>query len=104
MTAGDLRVFGRHPDMTPAARIFLLGFILGRCDRHPAMADIEVKRGVDLGIIEFHQHIVAGDAKLSSAERDKTGDVETAHADQVETWIGGGKAQLARLWIDEGRL
>ncbi len=81
MAAGDFRVFGRHPDMAPAARVFLAGLVLRRCDRHSAMPDIEVERRVDLGIIEFHQHVIAGDAELRRAERDKAGDIEAADAD-----------------------
>src|SRR5205085_5105254 len=102
MAAGHLRVFGGDPDMTPAARILLTDLVCGCRHSHPAMADIEVERRVDLRIIEFHQDIVAGDAELSGAESDKGRDIEAADADQVEPRRGRGETQLARARVGEG--
>ena len=67
------------------------------------MTNIEIEWRVNLRIIEFHQHIIACDAELGGAKRDETGDIETAHADQIETGIGGSKAQFARFRIGKGR-
>src|SRR5438034_4393465 len=78
MAAGHLRVFGGDPEMAPAARILLADLVRRRRDGHMAMADIEVERRIDFGIVEFHQHIVAGDAELSRPEGYKGRDIEAA--------------------------
>ncbi len=104
MAAGDLGIFGRDPDVARPRVVLARDPIGGRRDRDTAMADLEIERRVDLGIIEFHQHVVAGDAELRRAERDKGRDVEAAHPDDVETGVAGGEAQLARIRIVEGRL
>ena len=74
--AGDLRVLGRDADMAPAARIVAADHLGGLGDRQPAVADLEVERRVELGIVELHQHVVADDAELRRAERDEGRDVE----------------------------
>ena len=66
------------------ARIVAARILLGRRDDEPAVADAEIERHIDLGIVELHQHVVAGDAELRRAEGDEGGDVEVAHADDVE--------------------
>ena len=58
-------------------------------------ADAEVERRVDLRVIELHQHVGAADADLGGAERDEGGDVEAAHADDVERRVVGGEAKSA---------
>ena len=76
----------------------------GRGDRDVAMPDIQIERRVDLGIVEFHQYVVAGDAELGRAEGDKGRDIEAAHADQIEAGVAGRKAQPARCRVVEGGL
>ena len=73
-------------------------------DDQAALADAEVERRVDLGIVELHQHVVAGDAEMRRAEGDEGRDVEGAHADDVEIGVVGREAELARVGIGEGRL
>jgi len=65
------------------------------------MPNVEVERRVDLRIVEFHQHVVAGDAELGRAKGDKRGDVKAAHANQIERRLAGRKAKLARTGILE---
>src|ERR1051325_1748998 len=103
MPPGNLGIFCRDPDMAPAPRILLAGFLLWSRDRHTAMADIEVERRIDFGVVEFHQHVVPGDAELRRAERDKARNIETVDADKVEPGIRRREAQFARLRIGEGR-
>ena len=67
-----------------------------------AVADAEVDRRVDLGIVELHQHVVAGHAEVGGAERHEGGDVEGADADDVEVAMVGREAQQARVGIGEG--
>ena len=62
---------------------------------HTAMPDIEIERRVDLGIIELHQHVVAGDPELGGAEGDEGRDIEAAHPDQVERRVGGRETAAA---------
>src|SRR5262249_20804185 len=68
MPARDFRIFGRGADAAPALGIVLPYELLGRGDREAAAADAEVERGIDLGILELHQHVVAGDAQMRRAE------------------------------------
>src|SRR5215472_6834105 len=64
MAAGDLRVFRSHPDMARPRDIFARSAIGGHRHREMAVPEGEVEGCVNLGIVEFHQHIVAGDAEL----------------------------------------
>src|SRR5438045_9384457 len=104
MPAGYFRVSCREPVMVPAPGLLLAGFLLRGRDSHAAVADIEVERRVDFGIVEFHQHIVAGDADLRSPKGDKARNVETADADKIEPGIGSREPQFARFRIGKGRL
>src|ERR1700730_10635708 len=94
VAAGDLRVLCRHPNVARAYDIVVLDAVGRRGHREAAMTDIEVEWSVNLGIVEFHQHIIAGDAELSGAEGDESGRIETADADQIETGLACGKAEL----------
>ena len=84
MAAGDLGIFGGDAHMAPARGIVAAGILLGRRDDEAAVPDLEIERRVDLGIVELHQHVVAGDAEMRRAEGDEGRDVEVAHADDVE--------------------
>src|SRR5258708_3746870 len=83
----------RRPDRTPARRILARRILFGGGDDEPAAPDAEIERRIDLGIVEFHQDVVAGDAEMRGAEGDEGGDVEIAHADDVEPAMVGGKAE-----------
>ena len=96
MAARDLGIFGRDAHMAPARRIVALRILLRRRDDEAAAADIQIERHIDFGIVEFHQHVVAGDAELRRAESDEGRDVEAAHADDVEPGVVGLEAELAR--------
>src|SRR5437660_11336784 len=88
--------------MARSSEVGLPERVRGRRDGEAAMPDIEVERRVNLRIVEFHQHIIAGDAELCGAEGDKSGGIEAAHADQIETGLAGSEAQLARSGVVEG--
>src|SRR5579859_4914859 len=103
MLGGDGGIFGGDADMAPARGIVLARQVRRLRDRQMAFADAEIERRIDLGIIEFHQHVIAGDADLGGAEGDEGGDVEGAHADDVDMRMVGGKAERARLRIVEIR-
>src|SRR5207302_5519469 len=90
--------------MARSSEVSLPERVRGRRDGEAAMPDIEVERRVNLRIVEFHQHVIAGDAELCGSEGDKSGGIEAAHADQIETGLGGSEAQLARSGVVEGRL
>ena len=61
MTPRDGRIFGRDADVTPARRIVVRRHLGRLGDGQPAAPDAEVERCVDLGIVELHQHVLAGD-------------------------------------------
>ena len=104
MAARDFGVFGRDPQVAPAVRVLVAGPLGRRGDRHAAMPDIEIERRVDLGIVEFHQHVVAGNPELRGAKRHECRNIEAAHPDQVERRVGGAKPQLPARRIAEGGL
>ena len=104
VAAGDLRVLCRHPNVARASDIAVLDAVGCRGHREAAMTDIEVERSVNLGIVEFHQHIIAGDAELSGAEGDESGRIEAADTDQIETGLACAKAKLPRRRVIKGRL
>src|SRR6516225_12455632 len=81
MAAGDLRVFRGHPNVACAPDILPRDPVCRRGHRDAATPDVEVKRCVDLRVVEFHQDVVARDAQLRRAEGDKGGDVKAAHPD-----------------------
>src|SRR5271165_29432 len=101
MPAGNLRVLCRHAHMARSPDVGLPERVRRRRDGEAAMPDIEIERRIDLRIVEFHQHIVAGDAELCRAEGDKSGGIEAADADQVETGLAGSKAELPRRGVLE---
>ena len=104
VTRGGLGILRRDADVTPRPRIVLGGKVPRLADREPAAADAEVERGVNLRVVEFHQHVVAGDAEVRGAEGDKGGDIERAHADEVHAGHVRGEAQLSRVLVVERRL
>ena len=103
VTPGDLGIFGGDAHMGPARRVVARHHLGGLRHHHPAAADAEVEGRVDFRIVEFHEHVVAGDAELGAAEGDDGGDVEGAHANDVERRIGGGKLELARVRVVDSR-
>jgi len=66
-----------------------------------APVDLEIDRRIKFGIVEFHDHVAAGDAEMRRTEGDEGRHVERAHAHDFEPRIVGGKAQLARIGIVE---
>src|SRR5579883_852667 len=102
MPARDLGIFGGDAHMAPPRGIIAAGILGGRGDHEAAMPDLEVERRVDLGVLELHQHIVAGDAKMGGAEGDESRHVEIPDADHVEAGKIGAEAKLTRLGIVEG--
>src|SRR3546814_18110484 len=67
-------------------------------------ADLEIDRGVELRIVELHQHVVAGNPQMGGAEGDESGHVEAAHTDDIEPRAVGGEAELAGAVVREGSL
>src|SRR3546814_3691953 len=65
-------------------------------------ADLEIDRGVELRIVELHQHVVAGNPQMGGAEGDESGHVEAAHTDDIEPRAVGGEAELAGAVVREG--
>lgn len=104
MAAGEMRIFGRDADMAPPRRIVGMGELLRLGDHQPAMADMQVERGVDLRIVELHQHVAAGDAEMRRPEGDEGADIEAADADDVDVRTVGPEAELAVVGIVERRL
>src|SRR5579883_2805054 len=101
MPARDLGIFGGNAHRTPARRIVVAEILRRRGDDEPTLADAEIERRVDFGVLEFHQHVAAGDAHVRTAEGDEGGDVEIADADDVEIVVVGAEAELARVRIVE---
>jgi hypothetical protein len=101
MALRHVRIFGRDANMAPAARIIGRGHFGRFGDRQAAMADAEIDRRVEFGIIELGQHIGADDTDLRGAMRDESGDVERADADQVDAGMIGRKAQRAAVLVGE---
>ena len=104
VAARHLGILGGDAHVAPAPRIVAARHLGGLGDGQPALADAEVDRRVDLGIVELHQHVGAGDAEVRRAERHEGRDVERAHADDVEIGMVGREAQQARIGVGEGRL
>src|SRR3546814_10097380 len=81
--------------------------VVGRCKlgrfghRQSAVAYVQIDGRVDLRIGEFHQHVVAADAKLRRAMGDKGRDVERTDANQLHIGPVGGKTQSAGRFIAE---
>ena len=104
VAARHLGILGGDAHVAPAPGIVAARHLDRLGDGQPAVADAEIDRRVDLGIVELHQHVGAGDAEMGGAEGHEGRDVEGAHADDVEVGMVGGEAELARLGIGEGRL
>src|SRR5258707_14817671 len=104
VAARHLGILGGNADVAPAARIVAARHLGRLGDGQPALADAEIDRRIDLGVVELHQHVGAGDAEGRGAEGHEGRHVEGAHADDVEIVVIGGEAQLARLGIGESGL
>ena len=92
--AGQVRVLGGDPQVAGVAGI-VCAHVLGFGHRQSAMADAEVDRRVELGIVELLDHVGADDAGLRRAEGDESGDVEGAHADDLQVRFVRCEAQRA---------
>src|SRR5579872_973352 len=101
MPARDLGIFGGDAHRAPASRIVVTEILGRRRDDETTLADAQIERCVDFGVLEFHQHVATGDAHVRAAESDEGGDVEIAHADDVEIIVVGAEAKLARVRIVE---
>src|SRR5471030_1022253 len=95
VAARHLGILGGDTHMTPAARIVLARHLDRLGYGQAALADAEIDRRVDLGIVELHQHVVARDAEVRGAKGHESSNVERAHADDVEVGMVGGEAQQA---------
>jgi len=89
--------------MAPFARI-----VTGRHrdrfrNRQAAMADVQIDRGVKLGIVEFEQDIGTNDPDLRSAMGDEGRDVERADPNDADIVAIGGETQRTALFICKGR-
>ncbi len=92
--AGNFRILRSDAHVARSSDVGLPERVHCCRDGEAAMPDIEVERRIDLRIIEFHQHVIAGDAELRGAEGNEGGGIEAAHADQIETGFAGRKTQL----------
>src|SRR5487761_345509 len=97
----DLGIFGGDAHRAPARRIVVAEILRRRRDDEAALADAEIERRIDLGVLELHQHVAAGDTHVCATEGDEGGDVEIAHADDVEIAVIGAEAELARVRVVE---
>src|SRR5690348_3510904 len=104
MAARDFRIFGGDAHMAPSCGIITADILGRRSDDEAAVSYTKVERRINLGILEFHQHIVAGDAEMRRAKRDEIGDVEIAHANDLEASVVRGEAELPRLVIGKRAL
>src|SRR3546814_17650857 len=66
-------LLGGDADVAPTAGIVALGEAPRRRHRKAAVADLEIDRGVELRIVELHQHVVAGNPQMGGAEGDESG-------------------------------
>ena len=57
------------------------------------LADLQIERGVKLGIVELHQDVVAGDPEVGGPERDEGRDVEAPHPDDRQAFDIGRELQ-----------
>src|SRR3546814_20850527 len=90
-------LLGGDADVAPTAGSVALGEAPRRRHRKAAVADLEIDRGVELRIVELHQHVVAGNPNMGGADGDEHGDVEDEHQDDIDPREVGGGA------ISEGR-
>src|SRR3546814_4450163 len=97
-------LLGGDADVAPTAGIVALGEAPRRRHRKAAVADLEIDRGVELRIVELHQHVVAGNPQMGGAEGDESGHVEAAHTDDIEPRAVGGEAELAGAVVRAGSL
>ncbi len=104
VAARHLGILGGDAHMAPAPRIVVARHLDRLGDSQAALADAEIDRRVDLRIVEFHQHVGAGDAEMGGAEGHERRHVEGADADDVEVGMVGREAELAGVRIGEGRL
>jgi hypothetical protein len=68
-------------------------------DRYPALADAQIERRVNLGVVKLHQHVGAANADLGGPERDEGRDVERPHAHHVQHRVVGFEAQPAAVVV-----
>jgi len=68
------------------------------------MADTQIDRRVEIGVVEFLDHVRTDDAHLRRAVGDKSRHIEGAHADQAHIGTQAGKGQCAAFGIVEFRI
>ena len=100
MAAGQIGIFGRDPQMACARDV--ARSVLGFGDGEVAVPEIEIDGGVELGVIEFLDHIRSHDAQLRRAMRHEGRHVEGAHPDQAHILARGRKGQRAVRLVVEG--
>ncbi len=104
MALGEVRILGRDTHMAPARGIVHRDQRLRRGDGKPALADLEVERRIELGIVELHDHVAARNAEMGGTEGDEGRHVERPHAHDLDARLGRREAQLPRFRIVERRL
>ena len=72
-------------------------------NREMALADTEIERCIDFGILEFRQDITPSHRQLSATEGDKGRDIETTHPYDGNMRMICSELQLARIGIVERR-
>ena len=99
MFAGDVGVFAGDADARLRGEVGAAGAVARFGDRDAAMADVEIERGVNLRVVELHQHVAAADAELGGAEGNEGGDIEGADPDHVQFRMISRKAQAPAALI-----
>src|SRR3546814_4970106 len=96
MSSWDWLVLCGEANMAPWGGIVALHHCGGLGHGDTAAPDTEIDRRVDIGIVELHQHVGAGDAELRRAEGDEGRDVEAAHPNDAEILDAGGETKRPR--------
>ncbi len=99
MAAGEVGIFGRDAQM--AGAIDALRSLARLGHRQAAMADVEIDRRIEVGVVEFLDHVGTDDAQLRRAMRDEGRHVEGAHADQPHVVARRGEGQRAVALVVE---
>ncbi len=97
----DLRVLCGDAHVAPAAGIVAFHQGAGLGHGQAAVADLQVDRGIELRVVELHDHVVAGHAQVGRAKGHEGRHVEAPDPDNLQVSVVGGEAELARLLVVE---
>gem|GEM_PF-4179547 len=99
MTPRDGRIFGRNTQMRTGCGLVMIAVLTGHPDRagdgNAASANSKIERRIDVGIVEFHQHIGTANADLRATMRYKSRDIERAYAHHIDLGVERWKTQTA---------